>query len=90
MANRSRQTFLKRRKEKERVARARMKELRRRQRALQKAKQMARRSSSVDPDLEGIVPGPQQPVWKMADVLTDYEEDLIEAEEEEKRKRAGT
>ena len=67
-----------------------MKELRRRQRALQKAKQAAHQDSSVDPDLEGIVPGPQQPVWKMVNVLTDFEEDLIEAEEEEKRRRAGS
>ncbi len=87
MANRSRQTFLKRRKEKERVARQRAKELRRRERAIEKERSMAVPGEG-DRDIEGIVPGPQEPVWKMADVLTEDERTLLEAEEEEEEARA--
>ena len=87
MANRSRQTFLKRRKEKERVARQRAKELRRRERAIEKERAMAAPTDG-DRDLEGIVPGPQEPVWKMADVLTEDERTALEAEEEEEEARA--
>ena len=86
MANRSRQTFLKRRKEKERVARQRAKELRRRERAIEKERAMAVPREG-DRDIEGIVPGPQEPVWKMADVLTEDERTLLEAEEEEEEAR---
>ena len=81
MANRSRQTFLKRRKEKERVARQRAKEMRRRERAIEKERMMAVPSEG-DRDIEGIVPGPQEPVWKMADVLPEDERSALEAEEE--------
>ena len=84
MANRSRQTFLKRRKEKERVARQRAKEMRRRERATLKLGEVPRRGGE-DPDLQGIVPGPQEPVWKMTDVLTDEERNALEEEEEEER-----
>ena len=87
MANRSRQTFLKRRKEKERVARQRAKELRRRERAIEKERQSAAPTDG-DRDLMGIVPGPQEPVWKMADVLTEDERSALEAEEEEEEARA--
>ena len=87
MANRSRQTFLKRRKEKERVARQRAKELRRRERAIEKERMMAVPRDG-DRDIEGIVPGPQEPVWKMADVLTEDERSMLEAEEEEEEARA--
>ena len=87
MANRSRQTFLKRRKEKERVARQRAKELRRRERAIEKERAMAVPTEG-DRDIEGIVPGPQEPVWKMADVLTEDERSVLEAEEEEEEARA--
>ncbi len=82
MANRSRQTFLKRRKEKERVARQRTKELRRRGRAIEKEREIGVRTDG-DPDIDGLVPGPQEPVWKMADVLTDDERVALEEEEEE-------
>lgn len=85
MANRSRQTFLKRRKEKERVAKQKAKELRRRERAIEKAAE-GPRPTNTDRDLEGIVPGPQEPVWKMADVLTEEEVVEVEAAEEEARK----
>ncbi len=82
MANRSRQTFLKRRKEKERAAKQRAKELRRRERAAEKGEE-SRGPRDGDRDLEGIVPGPQEPVWKMAGVLTEDEVEAIEAEEED-------
>lgn len=84
MANRSRQTFLKRRKEKERAARQKAKEMRRRERALERAAE-GPRSAGADRDIEGIVAGPQEPVWKMAGVLTDDEIDEIEAAEEAAR-----
>jgi len=84
MANRSRQTFLKRRKEKERAARQKAKEMRRRERALERAAESPRPTGS-DRDIEGIVAGPQEPVWKMAGVLTDDEIDEIEAAEEAAR-----
>ena len=87
MANRSRQTFLKRRKEKERVARQRAKELRRRERAIEKERTKAAPTDG-DRDIEGIVPGPQEPVWKMAGVLTEDEQSQLEAEEEEEEARA--
>lgn len=86
MANRSRQTFLKRRKEKERMAKQRAKELRRRERAIAKAHGPSR-PKDRDPDLEGIVPGPQEPVWKMAGVLTEDEVVALEREQEEARER---
>ncbi len=41
-----------------------------------------------DRDIEGIVAGPQEPVWKMADVLTEDERSALEAEEEEEEARA--
>ena len=88
MANRSRQTFLKRRKEKERAAKQRAKELRRRERAHGKATELPKQGSE-DRDIEGIVPGPQEPVWKMAGVLTEEEVNAIEEEEEEEKERAG-
>ena len=87
MANRSRQTFLKRRKEKERVARQRAKELRRRERALEKEREI-RMKTDGDPDILGITPGPQEPVWKMADVLTEDERTALEEEEEEEEARS--
>ena len=87
MANRSRQTFLKRRKEKERVARQRAKELRRRERAIEKERGLAVPTDG-DRDLAGIVPGPQEPVWKMTDVLTDDERTALERQEEEEEARA--
>ena len=83
MANRSRQTFRKRRKARERAARQRLKELRRRERAIEKAAAQRRRRGGPDPDLAGIKPGPQEPVWKMAGVLTEAEVHAIELEEAE-------
>ncbi len=88
MPNRSRQTFLKRRKEKERVAKQRAKELRRRERAHEKAAD-ARQAphGGPDPDLDGITPGPQEPIWKHAGVLTEEEVTRFELEEEEAKER---
>ena len=87
MANRSRQTFLKRRKEKERVARQRAKEMRRRERAIGKEREGPMQGDG-DRDLDGIVAGPQEPVWKMADVLTEDERSALEEEEEEEEASA--
>lgn len=87
MANRSRQTFLKRRKEKERVARQRAKELRRRERAIEREREGGAPTDG-DRDLMGLVPGPQEPVWKMADVLTEEERTALEDEEEQEEARS--
>ena len=87
MANRSRQTFLKRRKEKERVARQRSKEMRRRERVIEKGRE-GPMQGDADRDLDGLVPGPQEPVWKMADVLTEDERSALEQEEEEEEAKA--
>ena len=69
------------------MAKQRAKELRRRQRAMEKA-QGAKRPTDHDPDIEGIVAGPQDPVWKMTGVLTEDEVFAIEREEEEAKERA--
>lgn len=85
MANRSRQTFIKRQKERARQEKQRIKAERRLQRNAEKTK-----SESVngeDPDIAGIVPGPQPQPWEMMDVLTEDEKlEIEEAEEEEKKK----
>ncbi len=89
MANRSRQTFLKRRKEKERVARQRAKAVQRRERSIEKEREIPVRTDG-DPDIQGLVAGPQEPVWKMADVLTDDERVALEEEEEEEEEQAAS
>jgi hypothetical protein len=57
MANKGRATFAKRQKEIARQERAREKSQKRAEREAAKVK--ADRSSGVDPDIAGIVPGPQ-------------------------------
>ena len=56
--------------------------MRRRERTIEKEREMAVRPDG-DQDIVGIVAGPQEPVWKMADVLTDDERTALEEEEEE-------
>ncbi len=58
MANRGRATFAKRQKEIARQERAREKAAKRLERKEQKGK-VERNASDVDPDIAGIVPGPQ-------------------------------
>ena len=83
MANRSRQTFLKR--QKERARQERQKAEKRVQRKETKEPRMD--SGAVDPDIEGIVPGPQLQAWEMMDVLTEEEVLAIEAEAEAAKKK---
>ncbi len=64
------------------MAKQRAKELRRRERAVEKLEE-ARKHRGKDRDLEGIMPGPQEPVWKMAGVLTEEEVEAIESEDED-------
>lgn len=66
------------------MARQRAKEIRRRERAIERAAEPPRRRDA-DPDIEGIVPGPQEPVWKMEGVLTEDEVSVLEQKEEEER-----
>ena len=85
MANRSRQTFLKRQKERARQERQRQKAEKRVQRKETKEPRMD--SGAIDPDIEGIVPGPQLQAWEMMDVLTEEEVLAIEAEAEAAKKK---
>lgn len=59
MAKKSRQTFLKRAKEKNRQDRKREKEARRAEAKERKANLPPRGEGDEDPDIAGIVPGPQ-------------------------------
>jgi len=59
LAKKSRQTFLKRAKEKNRQERQSEKEARRAEARERKANLPARDESEEDPDIAGIVPGPQ-------------------------------
>ncbi len=74
------------------MAKQRAKEMRRRERAVEKLEE-ARSYQGKDRDLEGITPGPQEPVWKRAGVLTEEEVEAIEIEEaaaeEEEAERAS-
>ena len=85
MANRSRQTFIKRQKERARQEKQRIKAERRVQRNTDRVKLDA---SGEDPDLIGMVPGPQKQAWELMDVLTDAEQLAIEEEEEAAKKEA--
>lgn len=79
MSNRSRQTFLKRQKELARQERQRNKSEKRAQRRTEKGKpQMA---SGEDPDIAGIVPGPQPLPWEGIGIME--EEATEEAQEQE-------
>ena len=84
MANRSRQTFLKRQKERARQERQRQKAEKRVQRKETKGPKTG--SEGADPDIAGIVPGPQLQAWEMMGVLTEDEVLAIEAEEEAAKK----
>jgi len=75
MANKSRATFAKRQREIARQERARDKAARRVTRKESKVK--AERGGVVDPDIDGIVPGPQPLPWDLT------EEELQQLEEEQ-------
>ena len=61
MANRARPTRLKREKEKARIERRKEKDVRRAE-AKERRAHAPRRDDAYDPDIAGIVPGPQAPV----------------------------
>ena len=86
MANRSRQTFIKRQKERARQEKARIKSEKRERRNSEKVKL---EGSGEDPDIAGMVPGPQLQTWEMMDVLTDDEILTLEQEAEEAAKKAA-
>jgi len=77
MSNRSRQTFLKRQKELARQERQRNKSEKRAQRRQDKEKPQL--MGGVDPDIAGIVPGPQPMPWEAEGEMN---EDAAEGEEE--------
>ena len=80
MSNRSRQTFLKRQKELARQERQRNKSEKRAQRRADKEKPQL--LGGEDPDIAGIVPGPQPLPWELGDEM---DEEAAENEEEETR-----
>jgi hypothetical protein len=73
MANRARPTRLKREKEKARVERRKEKDVRRQQAKVRRAN-APRRDGDVDPDLAGIVAGPQPLPDELAEVLDNPDE----------------
>lgn len=76
MANRSRQTFLKRQKERARQEKQRLKAEKRQQR---KTDHVATDGTvGEDPDIAGIVPGPQPSAWDVVDVLPEDEKAALE------------
>jgi len=80
VSNRSRQTFLKRQKELARQERQRNKSEKRAQRRADKEKPQL--LGGVDPDIAGIVPGPQPLPWESEEEMN---EEATENEEEETR-----
>ncbi len=78
MANRSRQTFLKRQKERARQEKQRLKAEKRQQRKADKDTPDG--ALGEDPDIAGIVPGPQPHAWDVVDVLTEDEKAALEDE----------
>jgi hypothetical protein len=78
LANRSRQTFLKRQKERARQEKQRLKAEKRQQRKAEREATDA--ALGVDPDIAGIVPGPQPMAWEVVDVLTEEEKAALEEE----------
>lgn len=86
MANRSRQTFIKRQKERARQEKQRIKAERRAQRAAEKTRPVS--MAGEDPDIAGVVPGPQPMPWEVVDVLTENEKIELEEEEEAAKKKA--
>jgi len=85
LANRSRQTFIKRQKERARQEKQRVKAERRVQKNADRVK--AESLDGEDPDIAGMVPGPQKQAWELMDVLTDDERLAIEEAEEEAKKK---
>ena len=85
MANRSRQTFIKRQKERARQEKQRIKTEKRVQRNTDKVKTES--IGDEDPDIAGMVTGSQAQEW-LSDVLTDDEILAIEQAEEEAKKKA--
>ena len=71
MANRSRPSQQKRHKERARQEKQKMKAERRQEAKSQRANMPPRQPGDVDPDIAGIVPGPQPP---REDMLVDDEE----------------
>lgn len=86
MANRSRQTFIKRQKERARQEKQRIKAERRVQRNSDKVKTES--IGGEDPDIAGVQPGPQKQAWELMDVLTPDEVTAIEEAEEAAKKEA--
>lgn len=78
MANRSRQTFLKRQKERARQEKQRLKAEKRQQRKADR--DPSDTGVGEDPDIAGIVPGPQPMAWEVVDVLTEDEKAALEEE----------
>lgn len=78
MAGRSRQQFTKRQKERARQEKKRQKAEKRAERKA--AKEKPRADGADDPDIAGIVPGPQPLPWDEAGLTVDEEE--IEREDE--------
>jgi hypothetical protein len=78
LANRSRQTFLKRQKERARQEKQRLKAEKRQQRKTDRDATDV--SVGEDPDIAGIVPGPQPLAWDVVDVLTEDEKAALEDE----------
>ena len=76
MANRSRQTFLKRQKERARQEKQRLKAEKRQQRKTDHV--AADVTVGEDPDIAGIVPGPQPSAWDVVDVLPEDEKAALE------------
>ena len=87
MANRSRQTFIKRQKERARQEKQRLKAEKRAQRKDEKDTEGEDAPRGVDLDIAGIVPGPQPQPWEVMDVLTEDEKAAIEEEAEAAKKK---
>jgi hypothetical protein len=80
LANRSRQTFLKRQKERARQEKQRLKAEKRLQRKTDTDQDESVATVGEDPDIAGIVPGPQPAAWEVVDVLTEEEKAALEEE----------
>ena len=86
LANRSRQTFIKRQKERARQEKQRIKAERRLQRSSERVK--TENAGGDDPDIAGVVPGPQPQAWELMDVLPEEERVALEEAEEQAKKKA--
>ena len=80
MANRARPTRLKREKEKARIEKRKEKDARRLQAKARRAN-APRRDGDFDPDIAGIVPGPQAPVDPLLAEFLQEETEQDETEE---------